>query len=77
MSNVVPLRRARPTSPACAVVYTVAEVSQLLGLGLGLTYELVRNGEIPARKLGSRWVVPKSAFHAWLDATTSEDKEVL
>lgn len=74
MSNVVPLRRTRPGSSSGSVVYTVAEVSELLGLGLGLTYELVRNGEIPARKLGSRWVIPKSTFHTWLNATTSEDK---
>ena len=76
MSNVIPLRRGRSGALSGSVVYTVAEVSELLGLGLGLTYELVRNREIPARKLGSRWVIPKAAFHTWLDATTNEDKEV-
>lgn len=51
-------------------VYTVAEVSRLLSLSLGGTYELVRTGVIPGRKLGGRWVIPKRAFHAWLDSCT-------
>jgi excisionase family DNA binding protein len=48
-------------------VYTVAEVAELLSLSLGSTYAMVRSGDIPARKLGGRWVVPKRRFHAWLD----------
>jgi excisionase family DNA binding protein len=48
-------------------VYTVAEVAELLSLSLGSTYAMVRAGQIPARKLGGRWVVPKRRFHAWLD----------
>jgi hypothetical protein len=27
----------------------------------------VRDGSIPARKIGHRWVISKAAFHAWLD----------
>ncbi|MFI5488895.1 hypothetical protein [Micromonospora echinaurantiaca] len=26
--------------------------------------------QIPARKLGGRWVIPKKRFHAWLDECT-------
>lgn len=74
MSNVIPLRRSTGPASAQPVVYSVAEVAGLLGLGLGLTYQLVRSGEIPARKLGSRWVVPRAAFHAWLNSSTV-DKE--
>ena len=48
-------------------VYTVKEVADLLSLSLGSTYALLRAGDIPALKLGSRWVVPKTRFHAWLD----------
>jgi excisionase family DNA binding protein len=48
-------------------VYTIAEVAELLSLSLGSTYSLVRAGEIPAKKMGGRWVVPKRRFHAWLD----------
>ncbi|MEV6810713.1 helix-turn-helix domain-containing protein [Micromonospora sp. NPDC051296] len=51
-------------------VYSVREVARLLSLSLGSTYALVREGEIPARKLGGRWVIPKKRFHAWLDECT-------
>jgi excisionase family DNA binding protein len=76
MSNVIPLRRSRPDASFGRLTYTVAELSDLLGLGLGLTYAALQNGEIPARKVGSRWVISKAAIHAWLDTTTHEDKEV-
>ena len=48
-------------------VYTVAEVADLLSLSLGSAYALVRTGDIPAKKLGGRWVVPRRRFHDWLD----------
>lgn len=48
-------------------VYTVTEVAQLLSLSRGSAYELVRDGTIPAHRLGRRWVIPKGRFHAWLD----------
>jgi excisionase family DNA binding protein len=49
-------------------VYTVKEVAHLLSLSLGGTYALVRDGTIPAKKMGGRWVVPKRRFHVWLDS---------
>jgi excisionase family DNA binding protein len=51
-------------------VYTVREVAHLLSLSLGATYALVRSGEIPARRLGSRWVIPRGRFLQWLDECT-------
>ena len=53
-------------------VYTVKEVAELLSLSLGGTYQLVRDGTIPALKLGGRWVVPKKRFHAWLEGLTDD-----
>ncbi len=50
------------------VAYTVREVALLLGLSRGSTYALVREGRIPALRMGGRWIVPKRRFHAWLDA---------
>jgi excisionase family DNA binding protein len=54
-------------------VYTVKEVSRYLRLSLGGTYTLIRSGEIPAKKLGGRWVIPKRRFAAWLDSCRGED----
>ncbi|MGN9807315.1 helix-turn-helix domain-containing protein [Micromonospora sp. L32] len=53
-------------------VYSVREVARLLSLSLGSTYALVREGEIPARKLGGRWVIPKKRFHDWLNEATDQ-----
>ena len=69
---------AATDAPADAVqsaehgVYTVKEVSRYLRLSLGGTYALIRTGEIPAKKLGGRWVIPKRRFAAWLDSCTRE-----
>jgi excisionase family DNA binding protein len=48
-------------------VYTVAEVAYLLSLSRSTTYAMVRRGEIPASKIGDRWVIPKARFHKWID----------
>jgi excisionase family DNA binding protein len=58
---------------ADSAVYTVKEVSQYLRISLGSTYALVRSGEIPAIKLGGRWVIPKRRFAAWLDSCHEDE----
>ncbi len=61
------------TPPATVVpmrdraVYTVTEVAELLSLSRGSAYTLVRSGDIPAVRLGGRWVIPRRRFHTWLD----------
>lgn len=70
MNHVIDLvtqRQHAKSRPENRAVYTVAEVAELLDLSLGGTYNLIRMGEIPARRMGSRWVVPKERFHAWLN----------
>lgn len=56
-------------------VYTVREVADLLSVSLGGTYQLCRTGEIPAIKLGNRWVIPKRRFHHWLDNLPTDDPD--
>ena len=53
-------------------VYTVPEVAEALGISRGSAYARVRAGEIPAIRLGGRWVIPKRRFHTWLDTTEGE-----
>lgn len=75
MDNVTPLwaRDVAPEDPVSlndftrADIYTVRQVAARLGIGAGLAYELVRAGEIPAKRLGRRWVVPRALFHTWLN----------
>lgn len=50
-----------------SLTYNVDEVAALLGIARGVAYESVRNGEIPATRVGRRWLVPRKRFHAWLD----------
>src|SRR4051794_31115502 len=87
-SNVIPLTprlnrtpttdRATPAPVlpigSCAV-YTVTEAAELLSLSRGSAYTLVRNGQIPALKLGGRWIIPKRRFHTWLDNLPTADVE--
>jgi excisionase family DNA binding protein len=46
-------------TPVEHAVYTVHEVSVLLGLSVGSTYALVRDGTIPAFRLGGRWAISR------------------
>ena len=73
--NVIPLDMARfdrdePISlndlPRVET-YTVPEVAARLGIGRCMAYDLVRQGVIPAKRLGRRWIVPRARFNAWLN----------
>ncbi len=45
---------------------TVAEAAALLRIGERTAYKLVRDGRIPAVKVGNQWRIEKGAFEAWL-----------
>jgi len=51
------------------LTYSVDEVAELLGIARGVAYECVRNGSIPATRVGRRWLVSRKRFHAWLEGT--------
>jgi excisionase family DNA binding protein len=73
-SNIIPLPNTQP-APDVAIdlpipdraVYTVKDLAYLLSLPLGATYALIRSGDIPASRLGRRWVMPRRRFEEWLD----------
>lgn len=52
---------------------TVEEAAHYLCLGRASAYEAVRRGEIPAIRIGRRWIVPTAALRALLclDEATS------
>jgi excisionase family DNA binding protein len=91
VSNVIPFTprpaRTDTTTPAGGIstpatpapvgraVYTVKETAYLLSLSLGSTYALIRSGEIPAIKLGGRWLVPKRRLHEWVDGLPTATPE--
>ncbi len=49
------------------LTYTVDEVARLLSLSRAATYALLRDGTIPAERVGARWVISRRRLHAWLD----------
>ena len=50
------------------LMLSVAEVAAVLGISRAGAYELARSSGFPALKIGSRIVVPKDKFLAWIDA---------
>jgi excisionase family DNA binding protein len=74
-TNVIPLNVAcfDPDDPISlndlpgVETYTVPEVAARLGIGRCMAYDLVRQGIIPAKRLGRRWIVPRARFHSWLN----------
>ena len=49
------------------LTYTIEQAAGLLGVSRGRPYQLARDGVIPARRIGRRWLVPRKALHDWLD----------
>ncbi len=47
---------------------TVPEVGEVLGISRAGAYELVRSEGFPHMKVGTRILVPKDKFLAWIDA---------
>jgi len=46
----------------------ISDVAGILGLSLSRTYAMLARGELPATRVGGRWVVPRAAWEAWLAA---------
>ena len=67
--RVVPLHPGRATALRGGVqaTYTVPEAARLLGTGTAVVYRMLRAGEIPARRVGDRWIISRRRFDAWLD----------
>ncbi|MHB1256570.1 MAG: helix-turn-helix domain-containing protein [Dethiobacteraceae bacterium] len=55
------------------LVYTVREISFLLGINLPKTYELVRQRDFPSFTIGRRIVVPKAELSRWLQEAVKKD----
>jgi excisionase family DNA binding protein len=47
---------------AARQTYTVAEAARVLGVSLAVAYRHVRAGDIPAIKLGGRYLIPRDGL---------------
>ena len=45
---------------------TVAEAAELLRIAERTAYKLVREGRLPAVKVGNQWRIERSALEAWI-----------
>ena len=55
------------TIDTARLTYTVDEVAHLLNLSRGITYQHIRDGVIPAERIGRRWLSRRRRLHAWRD----------
>ncbi len=60
-------------------IMTLGEVAQYLRLGERTIYKLVRDGEIPGRKIGRAWRFSRQKLDLWLEEGRypSQEKENL
>lgn len=54
------------------LMLTVADVADVLSIGLAHAYEVVRRQDFPTVTLGSRIIVPRDKFIQWIEEKTSE-----
>ena len=48
------------------LVLNAKDVSEVLGLSLAGTYELMREKDFPAKRIGKRIIAPRDEFLEWL-----------
>lgn len=52
---------------------SVPEVGEVLGISRAAAYDLVRSKGFPHIKIGSRILIPRDKFLAWIDNQLEED----
>lgn len=57
-------------------VYTVNDITVLLGIGKTKAYELVKSNCFRTLKVGGQIVVPKRSFDLWLNGADEETPSV-
>ena len=53
---------------------TAPEVGEALGISRAAAYELVRSKGFPHMRIGTRILVPRGKFLAWIDEQTEVDE---
>ena len=49
-------------------VLTVDDICKILGIGRNLTYQMLQGGEIPAKKIRRKYIIPKQSIINYLTA---------
>jgi len=56
------------------LMLSVPQVADVLGIGRAHAYELVKGKDFPSLNIGSRIVVPKDKFIAWIEEKVMEKR---
>ena len=56
------------------IVYSIAEVAQLLDISRSYAYKLVQQGELPDLDIGTRRVIPKAYLDEWIREKVKENQ---
>jgi excisionase family DNA binding protein len=68
---------ARPAQSPARLHYTPEEAYRAIGIGRTTMYRLLREGKIPAMRIGRKWLIPRSTVeHFHLDDAGSGDEVV-
>ena len=49
-------------------VLTVKEIQEILGIGRNAVYELLKNGTLKSKKIGTKYIIPKRSIQTYLDS---------
>ena len=49
------------------MILTAEETAKLLGIGMNKIYELLISGQIPAKRIGRKYLIPRLALERWLN----------
>ena len=63
-----------PNTELAPLALSVRETTVLLGIGYRKCLEAVYRGEIPAIRIGERWLIPRVRLEALVEGATTEPK---
>ncbi len=49
------------------ITISVEQAAELIGISRTLAYQKVNSGELPARRIGNRWLVSKVRLEKWIN----------
>lgn len=54
-------------------VYSLSEVSDLLGVGYQSLRKFIKRGDIKARKVGTKWIITENALKEYLESGNQKE----
>lgn len=61
----------KPSSPDERLAYKLGEFSELVGLSVDALRDVIKSGQLPAKKFGRLILIKAADAHAWLDSLPS------